>query len=317
MGVIRVTQSDASKNKVCYPFMKGNHTFIAFCPVWQKNNGTSFLPAGLKCIWKHDAGNEAGEWNTIRKWNTSKDTKTQTFNWQFGNSAPISWSYTSPYLFNMTNMTETIIKDVSNYAASGEKNVPLYVDKNWNFFSAARPAVVYPCGSNASRIYGIIPALASSAMGKVAAATAVFGAIVGVGSARNAGCSLNAYWYDANLRNTFSAFSETGNAMCSPGYSAWHVNGRSYHSNYYNINGHPSAQNPAWPTDNTIFTGVKYLGYHGGGANNLMFYQFTAKINSGTILLPPFYGISYWDSTSQTTKQTQATVYDQWIGIKT
>lgn len=334
MGVIRVTQSTASTNKVCYPFMQGKYTHIAFCPVWDRNKSTSFLPAGLRCIWKPDAGNACGAWDTIKNWNTcpskNQDThKQQQPNYSCQNDyVKQTWTYTSPYGFHLTHMSDGGQTQASTYAASS-KNVPLYFgswDRNAGKASAANPCVVYQVSSNTNGLFGIIPALRSDIMGNKKEATGVFGAILGIPMELSTYWDICTQWYSDKLSHAFDPTNGTTGTdiqSCYIGSSAWsalrHWVSDTWHTNRQEFNTAANNLKPAWPTDNTIFTGTKYIGSVGNAENGgkyLVFTQYTDTIKSGTIITPQFYSI-YFHPGDGAPEEFFPTVYDQWIGIKT
>ena len=334
MGVIRVTQSTASTNKVCYPFMKGKYTQIAFCPVWDRNKGTSFLPAGLRCIWKPDAGNAPGAWDTIKNWNTCPSKNQDTHKQQQGNYScqnsyvRQTWTYTSPYGFHLTHMSDGGQTYPSTYAASSQ-NVRLYCESSPNLYeaknaSAEHPFIVYPVSSNSNGLFGIVPALNSSEMGKKKQATGVFGAILGIPMALTNYWDICTQWYSDKLSHAFYPVAGTPKSImsCKIGTSAWATIRQyvsdTWHTNRQEFNKAANQLTPAWPTDNSTFTGTKYIGSVGTlktGGKFLVFTQYTDTIKSGTIITPQFYSI-YQHPSDSAPSEFFPTVYDQWIGIK-
>ena len=321
MGKVRVTQSSGSSYKVCYPFMKGNVGHICFCPVWSKNDTSSFLPAGLRCIWHPDHKNETVEWNTRRKYLNRSSTSTYSVNTSI-DTISRTWTMNEPQAFRFFCMYDgcSAFKDPPEVTRNGTAAIDSHVHNRGSTDaryakSADRPHVVYLSKGYESSTMGIVPALESSSMGKKSTATAVFGAILSVPKTWTSAV-VHTICYSSYLGQKFhfnTQLKRPSDAGEIIGASGWLTGNSSPHAHLtYYVNGKMNAQTSPWPDDNNIFTGCKYLGDKGN--NYVFFHQMTATLDSGTIIAPPMYILS----SSYNNKNTyeDPLVYDQWIGFK-
>jgi len=308
MGLIRVTQSTASSNKICYPFMKGGKEKIAFCPVWHKDNGTSFLPYGAKAIWKPDSQNETTQWNVRQYYATSKDTSTYTCP---AGHAPFQHKFVSSHGFHMTNTT--FERSTGNWTFSTTANLAnVGLGAAGTGVSSNLPFSIYPVSGHWECYYGIAPALESTCMGNKATGKMVFGAVMMLPSAMKDG-AVTAFWSEAPLGKTLKL--EGGHYKAGP--SAWWENGGygSYSRQWsWQVTTATTAITPSWPSDgSSIFTGLKWLGHDSSLGGEMMFFQGSATVSSGSLIMPPHF---YYTRTGVTNPVTTH-IYDEWVAFIT
>ena len=304
MGLIKIKQG--SSTKTCYPFMKGALEKIAFCPVWHAKDGTSFLPYGAKAIWKPDLQNETVQWNVRQFTATTKDNSTHSLTPQ----GSFTHKFVSSFGYSLTNTS--IDRD------SGNKSIPtsatvinsLLGPAGSTAISASEPFVIYPVKNYWEYYYGIVPALESECMGKKSTGTMIFGAVMMLPSAQKDGY-VSACWCEGPLGKTI----KIENNAYRPGPSSWYVNAPSYQRSWYwQVTGQTNTIKPDWPSNGTdIFTGLKWLGHDNSLGGEMMFFQGTATVNSGTIIMPPHYVYVR----TGVTNPTYMHIYDSWIAFKT
>ena len=311
MGVIKVTQNVGTTNKVCYPFMKGNKTPIAFCPVWYKNSATSFLPAGLKVMFKPDAENDKTTWETLQFYRNADHHTGLTI----GITAPSNSyilgakKFVSPYHFNSISTTNTAV-NINKLSWNAEVNTTTHITNNNGTLKVRRSFMYYPTSATDKRVFGIVP----YTEGKNA--TIVFGCIAAVPTAWSDkdGAGLGALWYSTSLSNALVP--TNGGMISATRFSArgepWSAGG---YSSYYGVSFYkPNANNAAaWPDNNNIFTGLKYLGTT--GTDHLLFWQWSATLGANYIFTPPVYSVGKFAGQGTYSSTQSAKIYDAWIGL--
>ena len=299
--------------------MKGNAGHISFCPLWSKDDSSSFLPSGLRCIWHPSSKEESVAWNTRRTYLNRNSTKTYKKTYSCG-GINRSWTMNQPEGFKFASMYNgcSAFTEPVSVSYNGTTVLDRYVHNmgtgyhDYDCKSASRPHIVYLSEGYTGYACGIVPALESSSMGKKSTATAVFGAILTVPSGWTSAV-VHTFYFDNWLGRKFN-FNLNEKAITGRtqgeyiGPSGWMENGQSPYQLTYYVTGKMNTKTQAWPDDNNIFTGVKYLGSK--GENYLFFHQMTATITSGHIMTPAFYCIQ----NGSTFKDP--VVYDQWVGIK-
>lgn len=305
MGTIRVTQNVGTTNKVCYPFMKGKSTPITFCPVWRKESSTSFLPAGLNVIFKHNAQNASRSWDTLQFYRTSSNPNTVDVPTNIIGAG----KFVSPYHFNVASTTYTanLAKFDWNHVFTLDDGVMVKGQSAGKYtFNVNKGCIIYPAADTINnRIFGIVP------FTNYKNATAVFGCIAAIPTASTNGY-ISACWYASHLDNTMRRASSTTVipwSAWSAGNFAWTAFDDARHiANFRYSN--PASYTAAWPANaNTIFTGMKFLGQR--NTNNLVFWQFSSTFDANNIMTPPTYSIS-----ANGMNFTSAIIYDSWIGLK-
>lgn len=305
MGTIHVTRNAGTANKVCYPFMKGNYTPISFCPVWRKESSTSFLPAGLNVIYKHNAGVASRSWDVLQFYRTPSNPNTV--------NAPTNiigaGKFVSPYHFNAASNTFTANSQRYdwNHVFTSDDNVMRKGQSDGQYtLIANKNSIIYPADDTINnRIFGIVP------FTNYKNATAIFGCIAAIPTASTNGY-ISACWYATHLDNVMTYACD---ARLAP-WTAWSA--RNYAWSAFNTACHsaqfgyskPASYTAAWPSDaNSIFLGMKFLGQR--NSNNLVFWQFSSTFDANNIMTPPTYSIS-----ASGMNCTSAIIYDSWIGLK-